>query len=70
MKATRIVEYKYSYNGADLAAERESLGLSQAEFAEITGVIQQHISQYERPYTVTIREQTKIAFEKAGIRFI
>jgi len=69
IKTTRTVEYKYTFNGTDLAMSRESLGLSQARLADITGIDRTHISRYERPGPVTVRESTKILFESAGIVF-
>jgi len=69
IKMTATIEIKYTYEGTELARARESLGLSQARFSEITGISQPHICQYERPGPVTIRELTKKAFEKAGIIF-
>lgn len=69
IKVTATIEVKYTYDGSDLAMERESLGLSQADMSRITGIMQPHISQYERPGPVTVREYTLKAFEMAGIVF-
>lgn len=69
IRTTVTIEIKYTFNGSDLAAERESLGISQGKLAMITGIQQQNIAAYERPGMVTIREHTKQIFEKAGILF-
>ena len=69
IKTTTTVETRYSFNGADLAAERERVGLSQSRLAEITGIDRCNISAYERPYQVTICQETKDKLARAGIDF-
>ena len=69
IKATRTVEIKLTFNGTELAAEREQAGMTQAELAKRSGICQQRISQLERPHPVTIRGETIDALARAGIFF-
>lgn len=71
MKVKRIVYFEYQYQGADLAEERNALGLNQSQFAEKAGLCQPNISGksgYEAPNTRTVKEPTIRAFERAGIK--
>ena len=69
IKTTITIERKYTFEGTDLAKERERLGLTQSQLAGKSGIAQQHISGYEAPGPRTIRETTYYALIKAGIDF-
>jgi len=69
MNATRTVQYIYTFDGSDLAKAREGLCLTQNELSTKSGIAQPHICAMERPAMVSIRDSTKEALERAGVKF-
>lgn len=69
MEAKMIISFTYQFCGSDLAMEREKLGMSQHQLADKSGMCQQSLSALERPAVVHVREVTKKALEKGGIKF-
>lgn len=69
IRVTLTIEKKFTFDGTDLALERERLCLTQQKLSEMVGIKQQNLAAYERPGPVTIREHTKELFESAGVRF-
>ncbi|MDO8302238.1 MAG: helix-turn-helix transcriptional regulator [Sedimentisphaerales bacterium] len=60
----------YFFNGIDLVAERELLGLSQTEFASRAGWTQPYQSKLECSMAHQLTIEIKEGFGAAGVKFV